>query len=278
MAGQTTVGDSADIAFRGGLVDIAKAEELDSFIAASSITPGLLLAFSGSGGKLAEVIPAPDAADVDAIIASGFASSASTQVFSGASLNGTAIGQGEMFPPRNVTITCSNHADWDATDMTVVGLLYGQIVVDKISISNGGNGTFGTKAHFSRVLSFTQPAQSGTGGTATVGFGSDVGPISLARVPGVAVRRGFRESSDAFAANEELAATRSQKVYVLVEDAVTAGAQAHVRLTATGDEVRGGFRGSPDGTLGAPDCVPLLGATFAESASSGALVPLRFAA
>lgn len=107
-------------------------------------------------------------ADVDAII-SGGASSASLQTLSGASLNGVS-GYRALSPSRRITLVLSNHADWDATTATITGKdAGGNTISDTLSIPNGGNTTLTTAKLFARVTSVAIPAQSGTGGTFTVG-------------------------------------------------------------------------------------------------------------
>lgn len=107
-------------------------------------------------------------ADVDAIIATG-ASSGSSQTLSGASLDGVS-GYRALSPSRRITLTFSSHADWDATTATITGKDgNGATITDTVSIPNGGNATVTTTKLFARVTSVAIPAQSGTGGTFTVG-------------------------------------------------------------------------------------------------------------
>lgn len=108
-------------------------------------------------------------ADVDAILATGGASSTSLQTLSGASLNGV-LGYRALSPSRRITLVLSNHADWDASTTTITGKdANGTTITDTLSIPNGGNATLTTTKLFARVTSVTIPIQSGTGGTFTVG-------------------------------------------------------------------------------------------------------------
>jgi len=108
-------------------------------------------------------------ADVDAILATGGASSASPQTLSGASLDGV-LGYRALSPSRRITLVLSNHADWDATTATITGKdANGDTITEDLTIPNGGNATLTTTKLFARVTSVTIPAQSGTGGTFTVG-------------------------------------------------------------------------------------------------------------
>lgn len=107
--------------------------------------------------------------DVDAILATGGASSTSLQTLSGASLNGV-LGYRALSPSRRITLVLSNHADWDASTATITGKdANGATITDTLSIPNGGNATLTTTKLFARVTSVAIPVQSGTGGTFTVG-------------------------------------------------------------------------------------------------------------
>lgn len=118
---------------------------------------------------LAAAINARCGADADAILATGGASSGGDQTFSGAALNG-AVGRAAMSPARRLSVTLSNHADWDATTGTVTGVDDGgSTISETFAIPNGGNATVDLTKHFARVTAIAIPTQSGTGGTFTVG-------------------------------------------------------------------------------------------------------------
>jgi len=109
-------------------------------------------------------------ADVDAILATGGASTAGEQTLTTA-LNG-AVGRATMHPARALTITLSSHADWNETTATINGVdVDGRVVSDTFALPDGGNATVaGTSAtRFAKVTSVVIPIQGGTGGTFTVG-------------------------------------------------------------------------------------------------------------
>lgn len=114
------------------------------------------------------------AADADGIKTS-IASAIADVTYSGVALNGV-VGAGTMSPPRNITITTSSHANIDAVDVLVTGTdVNGAIMTEEITLTNGGGATNeGVKA-FASVTSILVPAQSGTGGALTFGFGGIVG-------------------------------------------------------------------------------------------------------
>lgn len=114
--------------------------------------------------------------DADAIIASGVTSTVGAQVLDLADFNGV-MGLGRLSPSRNFVFVFGNSADWDATTLVITGRRNGRVVTENIAIPNGGNTTVvGTKVFDVDAASLAQttfavPAQSGVGGTLTVGVG-----------------------------------------------------------------------------------------------------------
>jgi hypothetical protein len=107
-------------------------------------------------------------ADVDAIITTG-GSTAGIQTLTGASLNGV-VGAAVMNPERALAFVFSSHADWDATTAVVTGTnRLGDTITENFSIPNGGNATVSGTTLFKTVTSVVIPAQTGTGGTFTLG-------------------------------------------------------------------------------------------------------------
>lgn len=109
-------------------------------------------------------------ADVDAIIATG-ASAATPQTLSGADLDG-AVGYRPLSPSKRLQLVLDGHADWDATTATVTGKdAAGATITETFAIPNGTGSpavVTGTKL-FARVTAVEIPAQSGAGGTFTLG-------------------------------------------------------------------------------------------------------------
>ena len=123
----------------------------------------------------------PAAADVDALV-TAYTTSTAIQVFSGATLDGI-VGAGTLTYARNVTLTLSSHTDWDATTGVVVGTdIVGRPITENFTIPNNGNTTVVGAKCFLYVTSITIPAQTGTGGTATFGFGALLGLTRQAKV------------------------------------------------------------------------------------------------
>jgi hypothetical protein len=117
--------------------------------------------------------------DADAILASGGASSTSIQTITGDTFNGAGIDLDDtdatelpLPTPRNVTLTFSSHADWDATTAVVTGTdAAGRAISENFAIPNGGATTVTGAKVFATINSLVIPAQSGTGGTFTMGVG-----------------------------------------------------------------------------------------------------------
>jgi hypothetical protein len=166
--------------------------ELDvtSAILEAAMRPGdlAILGVSADGeGKTVRRLTAAAAADPDAIIAT-IASTGGTQTLDGAELDGL-IGGGRIFPPRNLTFTHDGHADWNATTGVVTGLdEYGREITEDIAIPNGagaGAQSVTLTKIFSQVTSLFIPAQGGVGGTADLGTGTLLGPITARDARGI---------------------------------------------------------------------------------------------
>lgn len=136
---------------------------------------------SDTTGTLAEVCTGLAAAinalaDDDAILATGGASSGSLQSLTSTALNGSS-GAGPLSPPRALTMTFDAHADWDATTVTVTGTdENGATVTDTFAVPNGGGATVNgaSAVHFKTITAVSIPAQSGAGGTFTMGVRAPV--------------------------------------------------------------------------------------------------------
>jgi hypothetical protein len=234
-----------------------------TMIAFAALTPGRIY-FKGpaSGNAAGEVGPIEPAADVDAIIATG-ASSGSQQVISGVSLDGV-IGAAEIYPPRNITLTFSSHANWDATTAVVAGTdENGVAQTENFTIPDGGNATVTGATKFRTVTSITIPAQSGTSGTFTAGVGSLLGAADHF-VAGI-VERDVTRTSETYADGELVPIGREGEYFVTSETAVKDGDPVWVRVVAGAGEYLGAVRATPDSN----DCVRLKGARFTSTNSAG---------
>lgn len=240
-----------------GTIDSSTRATVRSRMAAALLTAGLLACFT-AGASTARHLAA-DAADVDAFLATGGASSASIQTISGAALNG-ATGQTALRQARTVTVTLSSHADWDATTAILTGVgVDGQTVTEALTIPNGGGVTLTTGNLYTAVTSLVIPAQSGTGGAFTIGTGAELGPIDAAAAGVVAFEN--TRSSATYAANEIAPLVSKGRVWVDSETAAPEDAPVYVRMVAGEGESLGAVRHTPDGN----DCALLRGARFVAS-------------
>jgi len=262
MSAQTSYSNRPAHAFAGQLADTGPRRVI-SCIAAIALAAGLLVVKSTSGEQRITAPSAPDA-DGDAIIATG-GSTGGIQTLTGVALDGV-VGDDVMAVPRNVTLTFSSHANWDATVAVVTGKdADGATVTENFSIPDGGGATVTGAVLFRQITSLVIPAQSGTAGTFTMGTGSLLGSIDR-EVRGITLYESMREPG-LFAADTQVAVIRQGRVWVSAETAVAEGDPVYVRLVAGTGETAGALRATPD----ANDCVRLNGARFASTTTGAGL-------
>lgn len=225
-------------------------------------------------------IPNPDAAaDVDAIKTT-FASSASIQSFTTANLNGV-VGASEMQPPRKVTFICDASTDWDPTNVTLTGYNHlGQLVSETLAIATSTTAT--STNYFRKVTAVSIPAQTGAGGTATMGIAA-LSALTINDFLGVAMRQpakttlataglygypGITSTSTTadYVDGEPLPVLTRGGIWVFTEEAVVDRDKVFVRIAAgSGGSVLGAFRNDADTAT----CVEVVGARFMRDASAG---------
>ncbi len=282
MAGQTTYSLAPGIGFEGQVyTDVGK--EIVSGIADGSIRMGIgLYKDPASSARMVKQPPAPTyLGDADSIKTNG-ASTAGIVTYSGADFQG-ALGAADFDYPMNLTLSNNAHNDWDAGTWHIYGLDdHGRPAYDRwTQLADVANTELLTdfRIRFSRVHSIVRPAQTGTNGTFTIGTGLLIGALSKARLRGIAVLDTSIEQAATPLGYEdgmEVSIGERGEYVVLCEDTVIEGAQAFVRLVATGSEVRGAWRGTPDGTIGtAPDCAPVIGAFFKTAVTGPGLAVLQ---
>lgn len=267
MAYQTTYSLDPAIAVAGQIADSSVPCRVDSFVAEGTPTPGNLV--QRGTNKERQVIPMTSlTAAATAIAASGIASAATAQTISGASFNGS-VGQGLIIPAQQVTMTLNSHADWDATTAVFVYEdVNGVIQQEDVLIPNGGNTTISTIGAARRLLSVYIPAQTGTNGTATIGTIPTSPDISLRDFPGVALYDSGRQpyTSGLYTDKDPCPVLSKGRIYVTVEDAVTAGDPVYVRTTTASTDIAGQFGGEKAANFGR-----LIGAFYVTSAGQDEL-------
>lgn len=261
MTVQTSYPFNRAVGYPGGLAD-AGPHRVKTVLAAVALTAGFLV-MRGATPVKGYALTAPNAADADGIVAA-LATAATAQSLTGASLNG-AVGAAEMFPARNITMTLSSHADYNLTTAYVRGLDENGLPQEEaFVIPDAGNTTITGNKFFSYVTEVYIPAQGGTGGSTQVGFGSKLGPLTKARVHGLAIYDASREP-ETYPIGYAVPVVEEGPVYVTSETAYADGDPVYVRLVVSGDEVLGAFRATPDSN----DCALLAGARFRRTGSAG---------
>lgn len=117
----------------------------------------------------------PAAADADGFMTGTALVSATTaQTFTVANFDGVGHTAGALAYARNITFVFDGSADWDATTVVVTGTdILGHAISENFACETSAS-LVGAKA-FKTVTSVAVPAQTGTGGTATMGFGALLG-------------------------------------------------------------------------------------------------------
>lgn len=134
------------------------------------------------------------AAAATAILATGGASSLSVQNLGASAFNGT-VGSGLIQPARQITFTFNNNANWDATNITLTGYNQnGALVSETIAVPDSGNATVTSTNSYSQVTGVSIPAQSGTGGTFTMGIAALGTTLTLTDCFGIVVRQPLKTS------------------------------------------------------------------------------------
>jgi hypothetical protein len=208
------------------------------------------------------------AADADGIVTS-IATAATATSITTTGLNG-AVGQGELVPARNITITATSNANFDLTTWFVRGLDENGLPQEEAFVMpDAGNVTLTGKKFFSKVTEVYVPAQSGTGGAYTVGFGSAVGPIDK-HFAGIALYDATKPPG-AYAEDDSVSVLEEGAIYVQSETAVDPTKPVYVRLVISGNEVRGHFRATVD----ANDLAQIVRARWIEKTTGAGVAGLR---
>lgn len=250
----------------------------ESCVAEGVIPVGIVVVRGTNKTRQVKQPAALAAADPDAFLATGFATAAAVVAKGSADMDG-ALGAAatRIWPPRNYTATLSSHADFNVGELKLVGLGPDGVTLQEetLQVPDAGNTTLAGKLHFtSPPRAAVLSTMGGTGGAITLGFGTDIGPIDGREVRGVAMRDAGKVSLTDHADKSGVTVARKGTVHVACETVATAGDPVFVRLVATGNEVLGAVRKDADGSAGAPDAVPLVGARFDKTIAAAGIVPI----
>ena len=295
---QTSYSQSPLVAALGQFADATAPHQVDSKVARGLVKAGYGVfkpaAGGGAGTSMLDPgecyhIPNPaQAVDVDAIV-TAYTTSTAIQTFSGATLNGV-VGAAEMQPGRLITFVFSNHADFNATNITLTGISpLGATQTESIAIPDGGNATVDSTLHYASVTSIVVPAQAGTGGTATFGI-AVMSTLVIADYRGVAVRQPTKTTiatagiygypgitSTSVTADyvdaEVVPVLTSGGIWVYAEEAIADGDPVYVRAAAGTNTVLGAYRNDSDSAT----CVLVVGAKFKRDSSAAGPAWAKFA-
>lgn len=216
-------------------------------------------------------------ADADAILATGTSATGTDTTMDG------AYGSTELQPPRIVTVTFDASTDWDATTGVLTGYNHaGQLVSENIAIATSTAPS--SVNRYTRVVSFQKPAQTGTGGTYTIGVAA-YSALAAADFKGVAVRQpikttiataglfnypgmlGQSTTTADYVDGEEVPVLSMGGIWVYAEEAIADGDPVYCRIASgAGGSVLGAFRNDAD----TASCVAIPGAYFKrDSTASG---------
>ncbi len=234
-------------------------------------------------GEAFQYVVGGTAASTTAVLASGGASSLALQNIT--SFNGS-LGAGPYQPARAITLTLNNNANWDATTAVLTGVNHlGVTVSENLSIPDSGNTTLTTTNLYRSITRLTIPAQSGTGGTFTMGVAALAGgALTLADCFGVVVRQigktvintsnmyGFPGQTGPatlnfdYADGETVPCLFDGAMAVVTETAVSDRDPVYVRIASgAGGSLLGSFRNDAD----TASAILVTGARFVRDASAG---------
>lgn len=213
------------------------------------------------GGVWQNPTPADPGVDVDAFVTTHATVDAGVTI-SGTGLNGV-VGATEIFPPRKVTVTLNNHANWDAATggivVTYVDGFTGLTVVESLDVPDAGNTTLTTAGYARSVTSVrqTDAAASGTSGSFTVGIAaldssivaSDFAGIVMldtATVESTYPNAGVATTDALFLDGATVTVRRVGSVWVVTEDACSEGGAVYCRIASGAGSQLGAFRSDAD--------------------------------
>jgi len=269
MSVQTTYDAAPNAGIAGQIADDGPHDIGSYSVDTDAITAGLIVLKGASDGQARPILVTDEiTADTDAIMTAQ-ATSTSAQSCTGATLDGV-VGAGVFWPPRNVTLTANNHANWDLSTITVEGLgPDGEPVSESFAMPDGGNVTLTGVVAFTQITTVKIPIQAGTSGTLDVGLGVAMGQYDR-YVVGLALYNAAREPGT-YAANKMVPVLKKGRAWVSTEGSVNNGDPVYVRIVATGNEVRGSVRATPDST----DCALLRRAKFVSTRSGAGLAMIE---
>jgi hypothetical protein len=218
----------------------------------------------GYPGEVFQIPVGGLALDVDAIGTALTSSTGTKTVGSGITAGAVTT---TLQPARKLTVTFDASTDWDPTNATITYVNHaGQTVSETLAIATSTTAT--TTGYAKSFTSIAIPAQTGTGGTATVGIAAlGAGTLALTDAVGI-VQRQFSKtmvnpsnlyvgpSSDGITSSatlahyvdgDEVPCLQEGSIVVYTEEALVAGDALFVRIASgAGGALLGAFRNDSD--------------------------------
>ncbi|MEY4507939.1 MAG: hypothetical protein RLZZ450_61 [Pseudomonadota bacterium] len=227
-------------------------------------------------------IPSPSGAvDVDAI---GSAVSSATGLKTVGSGVTAGVVTSDMQPARKLTVTFDASTDWDATVAVITYVNNeGKTVSENLAVATSTTAT--TVGYAKSFVSLSIPAQTGSGGTATIGI-SAMSALTIADFAGVVLRQSIKTmvnpsnlyigpTSDGITNANTLAhyvdgdtvpCVRRGLLSVFTEEATSDMDPVYMRIASgAGGSLLGAFRNDAD----TASCVLVTGARFVRDQASG---------
>lgn len=267
---QTSVTFSPPRAVAGMLADSGPVDIISARVDADAgIAPGLVVCRT-SGGDKAAGFPSSIALDADAILVA-FATALAIQTID-TEADGV-IGLGRITPARKITVARSSNANQDAVTAVLSYMSAGVLLTQNLAFADAGNDSFTSTFDADRFVSLVIPAQSGTGGTTTIGVAAAT-ELTASDVLGVSVVDSSKtletvlsqDNNEVYEDQTVMPTLRKGRIFVVCETAFRAGDVPYVRLVATGDEKLGAVRA---GNSDSGDCLPWRDARFVSSGAAG---------
>lgn len=266
----------------------AQVENVQTLVPRNSVYPGRFAfrvpGYGGAGSNMLDVgeiyqVPSPAsvAAAATAILNTGGASAATVQVWETTELNGS-VGTAKMYPARKITLVLSNHTDWDATNATLTAKRNGVTYTELLAIPNGGNATVTSAAEYDEVVSLSIPAQTGAGGTFTIGIAALTAAASILKeVAGVVMYVPMHEQASdgtglVYADGEPVDVMDEGELWVEAEEAMVFTDDVYIRVgSGAGGSLLGKVRNDAD----SGSCIIHAGARVVEYEAATGLVHLK---
>lgn len=237
----------------------------------------------GYPGEVYQIVGLGTAADVDAIGTITSATGTKT-IGSGVTAGAAGASGGPLRPARKVTVTFDASTDWDPSTAVIRYVNgAGATVQENLAVATSTTAT--TLGNVQSFISLAVPAQTGAGGTATIGVAAlQAGAISIDNCAGIVVRQPVKTMHNAsdlygypgvassapnahYVDGDTVPLLEIGDIWVETEEAITDRDPVFVRIASgAGGTQIGTFRNDADSA----SCIVVPGARFKRSSPAGA--------